>query len=84
VHRWTTRCRPSPTSGTSISPPPCSASRTGRFVCELAPDDLDWFLDGLGAPATVLGTVTAEPVLRLGPIAVPTKQLHDAFTGGQR
>ena len=57
---------------------------SGRFVCELAPDDLDWFLDGLAAPATVLGTVTAEPVLRLGPIAVPTKQLHDAFTGGQR
>jgi len=57
---------------------------TSRFVCELAPADVDWFLDGLAAPSTVLGTVTDEPVLRLADVAVPVEQLRDAFTGSTR
>ncbi|MGZ4699977.1 MAG: hypothetical protein ACXV98_02100, partial [Ilumatobacteraceae bacterium] len=49
-------------------PDPVSAlfsESLGRFVCEIAADDVDWLEELLGEPVTVLGTVTAEPVLNL-------------------
>ena len=56
----------------------------GRFVCEVPPDDLAWFLDGLGRPAVVLGTVTTEPVLRLAGVELSIDALRAAFQGGAR
>ena len=56
----------------------------GRFVCEVAPDDVQWFLAGLGEPATVLGTVTAEPLLRLAGSDTPVDALRAAFRGDPR
>ncbi|MGZ4761525.1 MAG: AIR synthase-related protein, partial [Ilumatobacteraceae bacterium] len=49
-------------------PDPVSAlfsESSGRFVCEIAATDADWLEEQLGEPVTVLGTVTAEPVLNL-------------------
>ncbi len=51
----------------------------GRFVCEVAADDVDWFLEGLAESAVVLGEVTAEPVLRLAGMALPLDALRAAF-----
>jgi hypothetical protein len=56
----------------------------GRFVCELAAADADEFAATLGEPVVVLGTVTAEPVLRLPGWSLPVEQLLSAFTGGAR
>jgi phosphoribosylformylglycinamidine synthase len=58
------------------------AESNGRLVVEVRPDDLAPFLD-IAGPATVLGTVTADPTLRLpgvDPVAVDT--LAAAFLGG--
>ncbi len=57
---------------------------TGRFVCEIAPQDVTWFFDGLGEPVTVLGTVTGEPLLRLAGFDIPLDELRSAFQGGPR
>ena len=57
---------------------------TGRFVCEIAPQDVTWFFDGLGEPATVLGTVTGDPLLRLAGFDIPLDELRSAFQGGPR
>ena len=57
---------------------------TGRFVCEVAPDDLAWFLDGLGEPAVVLGEVTHAKALQLGRDLVRLDALRDAFKGSNR
>jgi phosphoribosylformylglycinamidine synthase len=53
----------------------------GRFVCEIAVDDLPWFRDGIGEPVTVLGTVTATPNLELPCGTLTVDQLVDAFSG---
>ncbi len=55
----------------------------GRFVCELAPDDLAWFAEAVG-DVTVLGIVTSEPTFCLPNIEVPLDDLVAAFTGGSR
>jgi phosphoribosylformylglycinamidine synthase len=57
---------------------------TGRFVCEIAPDDVGWFLAGLGEPALVLGTVSGEPVLHVAGFETPLDELCRAFQGGPR
>jgi phosphoribosylformylglycinamidine synthase len=57
---------------------------TGRFVCEVRPDDLPWFLDGLGEPAVVLGDVTAGKALQIGRLFLRVEALRNAFTGGAR
>ena len=54
---------------------------SGRLVVEVAPGDLDRFRDVMHGDALVLGTVTADPTLRLPgvePIAVG--RLADAFS----
>jgi phosphoribosylformylglycinamidine synthase len=59
------------------------AESTGRFVLEVAPDDVATVVDALAEPVTLLGTVTDEPVLSLPgcrPLAVD--ELVAAFTGG--
>lgn len=53
----------------------------GRFVCELHPDDLTWFLDGLGEPALVLGEVTAGKALQVAGIFHRVEALRQAFRG---
>ena len=52
---------------------------TGRFVCEVGPDDLAWFLDGLGEPAIVLGNVTAGKALQLPGLFLRVEALRNAF-----
>lgn len=57
------------------------AESTGRFVCEVAPGDLDGFRAQV-QPVTVLGTVTTEPTLRLpGTRAVSVDELRAAWRG---
>jgi len=70
---------PHPATTTSLF-----SESNGRFVCEVAPDDVQWFLAGLGEPATVLGTVTAEPLLRLAGSDTPVDALRAAFRGDPR
>ena len=57
---------------------------TGRFVCEVAPDDVTWFVEGLGEPAIVLGTVIDEPVLRLAGFDLAMDEMRSAFQGDPR
>ncbi len=52
-----------------------------RFVCELMPDDLAWFIDCVGEPITVLGEVTGAEFQMPG-WSVPLEQLRLAFAGG--
>lgn len=35
----------------------------GRFLCEIEPDDLEWFRSVVEQPVHVIGTVTAEPLI---------------------
>lgn len=57
---------------------------TGRFVCEVAPDDLAWFLHGLGEPAVVLGEVTDAAALQIAGQHLQLDTLRHAFKGGTR
>jgi phosphoribosylformylglycinamidine synthase II len=57
------------------------AESTGRFVCELDPADLGWFVEALGEPVHVLGRVVAEPALSIGPAVVSLEDAVSAFTG---
>ena len=61
------------------------AESTGRFVCELAPDDVAWLGEALGEPVVVLGTVTAERTLTIttstATLGVGVDALVTAFTG---
>ncbi|HAP78513.1 MAG TPA: phosphoribosylformylglycinamidine synthase subunit PurL [Acidimicrobiaceae bacterium] len=59
------------------------AESLGRFLCEVAPSDLDWFLDGLGESAIVVGTVIAEPEFRTPGWSLPLSSLRSAFSGTQ-
>ena len=55
------------------------AESVGRLVVEVRPSDVDAFLDTAG-PAHRLGTVTADPVLRLpGVTPMPVDELTAAF-----
>ncbi|MET0324323.1 MAG: phosphoribosylformylglycinamidine synthase subunit PurL [Ilumatobacteraceae bacterium] len=57
------------------------AESAGRLVVEVRPDDLAGLLAAVG-PAHLLGTVTADPVLRLPGVApIPVADLVAAFTG---
>jgi len=75
-------------AGISTLPHPDSvtalfAESTGRFVCEVAPHDIAWFLHGLGEPAVVLGEVTTATELRItGVLSLPLAALQTAFAGG--
>ncbi|MFN8020045.1 MAG: phosphoribosylformylglycinamidine synthase subunit PurL [Acidimicrobiales bacterium] len=62
------------------------AESTGRFVCELAADDVDWLSQQLGEPVHLLGTVVDDATLRLGPCTVTLADAAAAFgpTGGAR
>jgi len=58
---------------------------TGRFICEVSPNDVAWFLEALDEPAVVLGEVTRSEELRI--TGVPSTQLdalRSAFQGDQR
>ena len=61
------------------------AESTGRFICELVPDDVAWLADALGEPVVVLGSVTAERVLTIatasGTHHLGVDDLVAAFTG---
>jgi hypothetical protein len=61
------------------------AESTGRFVCELAADDVAWLSEALDEPVTVLGSVTAERVLTFatatGVHHLPLDDAVAAFTG---
>ena len=55
------------------------AESSGRFVVEVAPDDVAAFSELVG-DVTVLGSVTADPVLRIaGALAVDVSALTTAF-----
>ena len=55
------------------------AESSGRFVVEVAPDDVAAFSELVG-DVTVLGSVTADPVLRIaGALAVDVSTLTTAF-----
>jgi phosphoribosylformylglycinamidine synthase II len=64
-------------------PDPVSAlfsESTSRFVCEIAPGDVDWLVEQLGEPVTLLGTVTDSPTVTLtGVDAIPLADLVSAF-----
>lgn len=55
------------------------AESTGRFVCEIAPSDVEWLAEQLDEPVRVLGVVTDEPQLRLGPCRVALADAAVAF-----
>jgi phosphoribosylformylglycinamidine synthase len=57
------------------------AESTGRFVVELDPDDVDWFVAHMAEPVRVLGTVVTEPVVAIGPCRVSLDDAVRAFTG---
>ncbi len=60
------------------------AESTGRFVCEVTPGDLEWFLSEVGPSALVIGRTTREPEVRFPGIVLPLDALRAAFTGGHR
>jgi phosphoribosylformylglycinamidine synthase len=64
-------------------PDPVSAlfsESSGRFVCELAADDVPWLAEQLGEPVTVLGTVVEAPMFTLPDSpAIPLVDLVTAF-----
>jgi phosphoribosylformylglycinamidine synthase len=53
----------------------------GRFVCEVAPADLAWFVDHMEGDAIVLGEVTATRVLTLPDVSLRVDELVTAFKG---
>jgi phosphoribosylformylglycinamidine synthase len=53
---------------------------SSRFVCELAAGDAAWLAEQLGEPVTILGTVTAAPIVALpGAPAIALDELVIAF-----
>ena len=58
---------------------------TGRFVCEVNPNDVEWFLHGLDEPAVVLGKVNTDAELRIaGLVSIRLAELQTAFQGSPR
>jgi phosphoribosylformylglycinamidine synthase len=55
------------------------AESTGRFVCELAAGDVEWLAEELDEPVQVLGVVTEEHELVLGPCKVDVAAAAAAF-----
>jgi phosphoribosylformylglycinamidine (FGAM) synthase-like enzyme len=73
--------------GVEVDRPPHSdlptaffAESNGRFVCEIAPEDLAWFSETV-QDVTVLGMVTADPTFTLPAVEIPLDRLIEAFTG---
>ncbi len=60
------------------------AESTGRFVCEVAPGDVEWLAEALDEPVHVLGVVTDEPSLQLGPCRVSLAEAVTAFGADSR
>jgi phosphoribosylformylglycinamidine synthase subunit PurSL len=60
------------------------AESTGRFVCEILPDDVAWFLSWLDEPVTILGEVTHAHRVELPGVTLPLATLVEAFRGGDR
>ncbi len=60
----------------------------GRFVVEVAPRDVERFVEVLGGDASRIGVVADDGTLRFGPDgeigAVGVEALVDAYTGRQR
>ena len=52
----------------------------GRFVCEISPDDLDWFRSVVDQPTHVIGRVSADPVIRGGGVELALDEAVAAFT----
>jgi phosphoribosylformylglycinamidine synthase len=60
------------------------AESSGRLLCEVSPDDIDWLASTLDEDVHVIGQVTAEAVLRLpGGLHVDLDSLVGAFTRGR-
>ena len=58
---------------------------TGRFICEVSPENIAWFLNGLAEPAVVLGEVIRDAELRIAGVAtIPLDALQTAFRGSPR
>ncbi len=58
------------------------AETPGRLVCEVHPDDVAWFVECMGADdVTVLGRVTDDDQLRIGPCRTSLARAVAAFTG---
>ena len=57
---------------------------TGRLVCEVAPTDLEWFVDAMDGDALVIGTVTGDSIVRLPHLEVALESVVAAFTGAAR
>ena len=55
-----------------------------RFLCEVAPEHLESFLDRFGDEASVLGAVTDDGALNLAGVSIPIERLVSAHTGGTR
>jgi hypothetical protein len=53
---------------------------SGRFVCEIAAEDVPWLAEQLGEPVTVLGEVTDAPTFELpGANAISLDALVHSF-----
>ncbi|MFZ4720609.1 MAG: phosphoribosylformylglycinamidine synthase subunit PurL [Ilumatobacteraceae bacterium] len=59
------------------------AESNGRFVCEIAPDDLAWFVEAVSDVA-VLGVVTDAPTFSMPSVDLMLDELVHAFTGDDR
>jgi phosphoribosylformylglycinamidine synthase subunit PurSL len=55
------------------------AESLGRFVCEIAPADVEWLSHELGEAVHVLGTVVTAPMLTIGPCTVTLADAAHAF-----
>jgi phosphoribosylformylglycinamidine synthase II len=64
-------------------PDPVSAlfsESSSRFVCEVATSDVDWLIDQIGEPVSILGTVVDEPMFKLPDVPpIPLEALVHAF-----
>ena len=60
------------------------AESNSRFLCEVAPEHLERFLEVVGHPATVIGVTTDDEMLTTPQFSVPVHALVAAFTGGDR
>ena len=60
------------------------AESNSRFLCEVAPGDVDWFLGAVGGTALVVGRVTGDGRLTMPGVDLPLEAAVTAFTGGHR
>jgi phosphoribosylformylglycinamidine (FGAM) synthase-like enzyme len=60
------------------------AESNGRFVCEVAPEHLQRFLDTIDGTATVIGATTTRPGFDTPHWRIDLHELVQAFTREQR